>query len=94
MVNETTELLNSDDAPDYLQNILPAATALIQTSATTQSQMRRTLIIIEKAMGSDNEHAENRHLILAELESGTSDFEKETYAYMKAYSANTAAMMI
>ena len=59
-----------------LKKTLPAATAIIQTSATTQSQMRRTLTVKEKEMGSDNEHAENRHLILAVLESGTDDFEK------------------
>merc|ERR1719247_512911 len=66
-ISETLELF---------KKTLPAAAALIQTSATTRSQMRRARSLIEKAMGSDKGHAVNRHLILAALKSGTGGFEK------------------
>merc|ERR1719456_2068589 len=75
-ISETIEMLNSDDALELFKKTLPAAAALIQTSATTRSQMRRARTLIEKAMGSDKEHAVNRHLILAALKSGTGGFEK------------------
>merc|ERR1719482_468388 len=75
-ISETIEMLNSDDALELFKKTLPAASALIQTSATTRSQMRRARSLIEKAMGSDKEHAVNRHLILAALKSGTGGFEK------------------
>merc|ERR1719443_616517 len=75
-ISETIEMLNSDDALELFKKTLPAATALIQTSATTRSQMRRARTLIEKAMGSDKGHAVNRHLILAALKSGTGGFEK------------------
>merc|ERR1719261_1121785 len=69
-------MLNSDDALELFKKTLPAAAALIQTSTSTRSQMRRARSLIEKAMGSDKEHAVNRHLILAALKSGTGGFEK------------------
>merc|ERR1719515_267939 len=75
-ISETIEMLNSDDALELFKKTLPAAAALIQTSATTRSQMRRARSLIEKAMGSDKGHAVNRHLILAALKSGTGGFEK------------------
>merc|ERR1719174_3191892 len=75
-ISETIEMLNGDDALELFKKTLPAADALIQTSASTRSQMRRARSLIEKAMGSDKEHAVNRHLILAALKSGTGGFEK------------------
>merc|ERR1719335_2081863 len=69
-------MLNSDDALELFKKTLPAAAALIQTSASTRSQMRRARTLIAKAMGSDREHAVTRHLILAALKSGTGGFEK------------------
>merc|ERR1719313_131942 len=75
-ISETIEMLNSDDALELFKKTLPAAAALIQTSVSTRSQMRRARTLIERAMGSDKEHAVNRHLILAALKSGTGGFEK------------------
>merc|ERR1719316_365061 len=75
-ISETIEMLNSDDALELFKKTLPAAAALIQTSASTRSQMRRVRTLIESAMGSDKEHSVNRHLILAALKSGTGGFEK------------------
>merc|ERR1719159_2106402 len=75
-ISETIEMLNSDDALELFKKTLPAAAALIQTSASTRSQMRRVRTLVEKAMGSDKEHSVNRHLILAALKSGTGGFEK------------------
>merc|ERR1719326_2593788 len=75
-ISETIEMLNSDDALELFKKTLPAAAALIQTSASTQSQMRRAKSLIEKAMMTDKAHAVNRHLILAALKSGTGGFEK------------------
>merc|ERR1719359_1815982 len=40
-ISETIEMLNGDDALELFKKTLPAAAALIQTSATTRSQMRR-----------------------------------------------------
>merc|ERR1719240_923683 len=75
-ISETIEMLNSDDALELFKKTLPAAAALIQTSSSTRSQMRRVRTLVEKAMGSDKQHAVNRHLILAALKSGTGGFEK------------------
>merc|ERR1719198_2244470 len=75
-ISETIEMLNSDDALELFKKTLPAAAALIQTSTSTRSQMRRARTLIEKAMGSDKEHAVSRHLILAALKTGTGGFEK------------------
>merc|ERR1719198_1038436 len=75
-ISETIEMLNSDDALELFKKTLPAASALVQTSAATRSQMRRARTLIEQAMGSDKEHSMNRHLILAALKSGTGGFEK------------------
>merc|ERR1719331_1605138 len=63
-ISETIEMLNGDDALELFKKTLPAAAALIQTSASTRSQMRRARSLIEKAMGSDKEHSVNRRLIL------------------------------
>merc|ERR1719230_2190984 len=75
-ISETIEMLNGDDALELFKKTLPAAGALIQTSSTTRSQMRRALSIVEQAMGSDKAHSVNRRLILAALRSGTGGFEK------------------
>merc|ERR1719456_1981662 len=75
-ISETIEMLNSDDALELFKKTLPASASLIQTSATTRSQMRRALSIVEQAMGSDKAHSVNRRLILAALKSGTGGFEK------------------
>merc|ERR1719326_2355067 len=75
-ISETIEMLNGDDALELFKKTMPSAAALIQTSTATRSQMRRARTLIEKAMGSDKEHAVNRHLILAALKSGTGGFEK------------------
>merc|ERR1719272_125660 len=75
-ISETIEMMNSDDALELFKKTLPPAAALIQTSATTRSQMRRVRSLVEKAMGSDKEHSVNKRLILAALRSGTGGFEK------------------
>merc|ERR1719272_2467857 len=76
-ISETIEMMNSDDALELFKKTLPpAAAALLQTSATTRSQMRRARSLIELAMGSDKEHSVNRRLILAAIKSGTGGFEK------------------
>merc|ERR1719261_1247329 len=46
-ISETIEMLNSDDALELFKKTLPAAAALIQTSATTRSQMRRVRSLVE-----------------------------------------------
>merc|ERR550514_2154382 len=53
-----------------------AASALIQTSATTSSQLRRAQSLIRSAMRADESHSVTRHLMLAALRSGTGGFEK------------------
>merc|ERR1719321_537291 len=75
-ISETIEMLNSDDALELFKKTLPAAAALVQTSATTRSQMHRVRNLVDKAMGSDKEHSVNRRLILAALRSGSGGFEK------------------
>merc|ERR1719387_982737 len=75
-ISETIEMLNSDDALELFKKTLPVAAALLQTSATTRSQMRRVRALVDKAMGTDKAHTVNRHLILAALKSGTGGFEK------------------
>merc|ERR1719316_1007305 len=75
-ISETIEMLNSDDALELFKKTLPASASLIQTSATTRSQMRRVRSIVEQAMGTDKAHSVNRRLILAALKSGTGGFEK------------------
>jgi len=75
-ISETIEMLNSDDALELFKKTLPAAAALIQTSAATRSQMRLARSFVETAMHSDKEHSVNRRLILAALKSGTGGFEK------------------
>jgi len=75
-ISETINMLNSDDALELFKKTLPAASALIQTSASTRSQMRRARTLIEQAMGSDKEHSVTRHLILAAIKSGSGGFEK------------------
>merc|ERR1719408_951810 len=75
-ISETIEMLNSDDALELFKKTLPAAAALIQTSAASRSQMRRVKSLVEAAMHSDKEHSVNRRLILAALKSGTGGFEK------------------
>merc|ERR1719379_1084088 len=75
-ISETIEMLNGDDALELFKKTLPAASALIQTSATARSQMRRVRALVSKAMGSDKAHSVNRRLILTALRSGTGGFEK------------------
>merc|ERR1719326_1554756 len=75
-ISETIEMLNGDDALELFKKTLPAASALIQTSATARSQMRRVRSLVSKAMGSDKVHSVNRRLILTALRSGTGGFEK------------------
>merc|ERR1719321_1258086 len=48
-ISDTIEMLNGDDALELFKKTLPSAAALIQTSATTKSQMRRAKSLIEKA---------------------------------------------
>jgi len=75
-ISETIEMLNGDDALELFKKTLPGAAALVQTSATTRSQMHRVRNLVDKAMGSDKEHSVNRRLILAALRSGSGGFEK------------------
>merc|ERR1719353_2092545 len=58
-ISDTIEMLNSDDALELFKKTLPsaaAASAFIQTSATTRSQMRRVRTLIQSAMASDKSH--------------------------------------
>merc|ERR1719456_337495 len=79
-ISDTIELLNSDDALELFKKTLPSAAAasLIQTGATTRSQMRRATALVRSAMSSDRSHSVKRHIILAALKSGTGGFEKVT----------------
>merc|ERR1719421_1254054 len=65
-ISETIDLLNSDDALELFKKAIPsaAASALIQTAATTRSQSRRASELLRKAMASDKAHSSKRHLIL------------------------------
>merc|ERR1719487_1464250 len=78
-ISDTIEMLNSDDALELFKKTLPsaaAASAFIQTSATTSTQLRRAQTLIRSAMRADESHTLNRHLMLAALRSGTGGFEK------------------
>jgi len=78
-ISDTIEMLNSDDALELFKKTMPsaaAASAFIQTSATTSTQLRRVQTLIKGAMRADESHAVNRHLMLAALRSGTGGFEK------------------
>merc|ERR1719377_348366 len=56
-ISETVEMLNSDDALELFKKTLPSAaasaSALIQTAATSRSQMRTAKAMIRSAMNSD-----------------------------------------
>merc|ERR1719240_1017340 len=78
-ISDTIEMLNSDDALELFKKTLPsaaAASAFIQTSATTRSQMRRVRTLIQSAMRSDNAHTAQRQVMLMALRSGVHGFEK------------------
>merc|ERR1719321_1836182 len=76
-ISDTIEMLNSDDALELFKKTVPAAAAsLIQTAATTQSQMRRASALIRSAMSSDSAHVAQRHVMLMALKSGVHGFEK------------------
>merc|ERR1719387_310006 len=78
-ISDTIEMLNSDDALELFKKTLPsaaAASAFIQTSATTRSQMRRASALIRSAMKSDQAHAAQRQVMLMALRSGVHGFEK------------------
>merc|ERR1719240_1423358 len=66
-ISDTIEMLNSDDALELFKKTLPssaAASAFIQTSATTRSQMRRASALIRSAMRSDKAHTAQREVML------------------------------
>merc|ERR1719449_460731 len=73
-------MMNSDDALELFKKTLPSsaasASALIQTAATSRSQMRTAKAMIQSAMNSDGAHAVNRHLMLVALSQGVHGFEK------------------
>jgi len=75
-ISETIEMLNSDEALELFKKTLPPTAALIQTSVTTRSQMRRVQSLVQKATGLDKKHSVTRRLVLAALKSGTGGFEK------------------
>merc|ERR1719240_1391368 len=78
-ISDTIEMLNSDDALELFKKTLPsasAASAFIQTSATTRSQMRRASALIRSSMKSDTAHTAQREVMLMALRSGTGGFEK------------------
>merc|ERR1719482_316280 len=79
-ISDTIELLNSDDALELFKKTMPsaaaAASSLIQTAATTRSQMRSAKTLIQGAMSSDKSHMGKRHLMLMALRSGVHGFEK------------------
>merc|ERR1719420_1505690 len=58
-ISDTIEMMNSDDALELFKKTLPSAasaSALIQTAATSRSQMRRASALIRSAMKSDKSH--------------------------------------
>merc|ERR1719240_1744733 len=78
-ISDTIEMLNSDDALELFKKTLPsaaAASALIQTSATTRSQLRRASTLIRSAMKADKSHTAQREVMLMALRSGLHGFEK------------------
>merc|ERR1719265_2071594 len=79
-ISETIEMMNSDDALELFKKTLPSAaasaSALIQTAATSRSQMRTAKAMIRNAMKSDELHASKRHLMLMALNQGVHGFEK------------------
>merc|ERR1719387_904309 len=80
-ISDTIEMLNSDDALELFKKTLPsasAASAFIQTSATTRSQMRRASALIRSSMKSDQAHTAQREVMLMALRSGVHGFEKVT----------------
>merc|ERR1719443_802435 len=80
-ISDTIEMLNSDDALELFKKTLPsasAASAFIQTSATTRSQMRRASALIRSSMRSDTAHTAQREVMLMALRSGVHGFEKVT----------------
>merc|ERR1719316_1472953 len=77
-ISDTIEMLNGDDALELFKKTLPSASAFIQTSSMTKSQVRRARTLVVKAMMTDQAHAVRRHLILAALASNSGGFEKVT----------------
>merc|ERR1719387_304582 len=80
-ISDTIEMLNSDDALELFKKTLPsasAASAFIQTSATTRSQMRRASALIRSSMKADQAHTAQRVVMLMALRSGVHGFEKVT----------------
>merc|ERR1719446_2041748 len=77
-ISDTIEMMNSDDALELFKKTLPspAASALIQTAATSRAQIRSAKAMIRSAMQSDKAHAVNRHLMLMSLSQGVHGFEK------------------
>merc|ERR1719443_1609478 len=72
-------MLNSDDALELFKKTLPsaaAASAFIQTSAATRSQMRRATTLIKSSMKSDKSHTAQREVMLMALRNGVHGFEK------------------
>merc|ERR1719460_3122672 len=63
-ISETIEMMNSDDALELFKKTLPSsaasASALIQTAATSRSQMRTAKAMIRSAMKADKTHGVNR----------------------------------
>merc|ERR1719446_676655 len=78
-ISDTIELMNSDDALELSKKTLPSAasaSALVQTAATSRTQIRTAKAMIRSAMKSDKAHAVNRHLMLMSLSQGVHGFEK------------------
>merc|ERR1719387_3132476 len=78
-ISDTIEMLNSDDALELFKKTLPsaaAASAFIQTSATTRSQMRQARTLIQSAMKTDKSHTAERQVMLMALRRGVHGFEK------------------
>merc|ERR1719311_35879 len=84
-ISDTIKMMNSDDALELFKKTLPsaaAASALIQTSATTRlksgmrMQVRTAKAMIQSAMKSDKAHSMKKHIMLLALKSGMGGFEK------------------
>merc|ERR1719364_272634 len=80
-ISDTIKMMNSDDALELFKKTLPSAaassaSALIQTAATSRTQMRTARAMIRSAMKSDKFHATSRHLMLMALNQGVHGFEK------------------
>merc|ERR1719487_2603247 len=65
-ISETIKILNDDDSLDTFKKALPSggASAFVQTSVRSKSQMRKFIDIVNKLREADSSHAANYKLML------------------------------